>query len=43
MLKLWNGLTIFIEDARVTLTNNEVERTIRYAVMGKKTFMVHVQ
>ena len=38
MLKLWDGLTEFIKDARVPLTNNEAERTIRHAVMGRKNF-----
>jgi transposase len=35
-LKYWPGLTIFLKDVRVPLTNNEAERTIRHAVMGRK-------
>jgi len=34
----WNGLTKFIDDVRIPLTNNEVERTIRHSVMGRKNF-----
>lgn len=37
-LKYWNGLTLFLADTRVPLTNNEAERTIRHAVMGRKNF-----
>ena len=37
-LNQWSGLTIFLNDVRVPLTNNEAERTIRHAVMGRKNF-----
>lgn len=36
--KYWDGLTAFLQDERVPLTNNEAERTIRHAVMGRKNF-----
>lgn len=36
--KYWKELTHFIEDPDVPLTNNEAERTIRHAVMGRKNF-----
>lgn len=38
MLKRWIGFTNFLKDSRVPLTNNEAERTIRHAVMGRKNF-----
>lgn len=34
----WKELTKFLEDAIIPLTNNEAERTIRQAVMGRKNF-----
>lgn len=37
-LNQWRGLTLFLDDVRVPLTNNEAERTIRHAVMGRKNF-----
>ena len=37
-LKLWEGLTYFLISAKVPLTNNEAERTIRHSVMGRKNF-----
>jgi len=37
-LNQWPGLTLFLGDVRVPLTNNEAERTIRHAVMGRKNF-----
>jgi transposase len=37
-LKRWAGLTLFESDTRVPLSNNEAERTIRHAVMGRKNF-----
>ena len=37
-LKRWKGLTLFLEDERIPLTNNEAERTIRHSVMGRKNF-----
>ena len=36
--KNWNELTLFLEIPEVPLTNNEAERTIRQAVMGRKNF-----
>lgn len=35
-LKYWIGLTQFLKDIRIPLTNNEAERTIRHAVVGRK-------
>lgn len=37
-LKLWSGLKLFLDDATVPLTNNDVERAMRHAVMGRKNF-----
>lgn len=37
-LKRWKELTLFLEYPEVPLTNNEAERTIRHAVMGRKNF-----
>jgi transposase len=37
-LKNWKELTVFLEDELIPLTNNEAERTIRHAVMGRKNF-----
>jgi transposase len=37
-LKLWEGLTVFLTDVRMPLTNNEAERGIRQSVMGRKNF-----
>lgn len=37
-LKRWKELTVFLTDVRVPLSNNEAERTIRHAVMGRKNF-----
>ena len=37
-LNHWTELTVFLEDAFIPLTNNEAERTIRQAVMGRKNF-----
>lgn len=34
----WSQLTVFLKDARVPLSNNEAERTIRHAVMGRKNY-----
>jgi transposase len=36
--KNWKELTLFLEDPEIPLTNNEAERTIRQAVMGRKNF-----
>ena len=37
-LKRWKGLTLFLEDERIPLTNNEAERALRQSVMGRKNF-----
>jgi transposase len=37
-LNRWTELTKFLEHPEVPLTNNEAERTIRQAVMGRKNF-----
>ena len=37
-LKYWPGLIKFLENVSIPLTNNEAERTIRQAVMGRKNF-----
>lgn len=34
----WKELTKFLDDPIIPLTNNEAERTIRHAVMGRKNF-----
>ena len=38
VLKYWSGLTLFLQNEKVPLTNNEAERVIRHAVMGRKNF-----
>ena len=37
-LKRWDGLTLFKTETRLPLSNNEAERTIRHAVMGRKNY-----
>ena len=37
-LKHWEGLTHFVSDKRIPLTNNIAERTIRHSVVGRKNF-----
>jgi transposase len=37
-LKRWSGLSLFVSDTRIPLSNNEAERTIRHAVMGRKNY-----
>lgn len=37
-LKYWSGLTEFLVDLTLPLTNNDAERAIRHAVMGRKNF-----
>jgi transposase len=37
-LNLWDGLIKFTENPRIALSNNEAERTIRHAVMGRKNY-----
>jgi len=34
----WEGLTKFLKDAKIPLTNNEAERAVRQSVMGRKNF-----
>lgn len=36
--KRWDGLTLFANDTRLPLSNNEAERTIRHAVVGRKNY-----
>lgn len=36
--KRWPGFTLFLTDHRVPLSNNEAERTIRHAVVGRKNY-----
>lgn len=36
MLKLWEGLTLFVEDPRIPLDNNAAERALRGVVVGRK-------
>lgn len=37
-LKRWKEFTAFLSDVRIPLSNNEAERSIRHAVMGRKNF-----
>jgi hypothetical protein len=36
--KRWAGFEMFLTDTRVPLSNNEAERTIRHAVVGRKNY-----
>lgn len=36
--KRWHGFTLFLHDTRIPLSNNEAERTVRHAVMGRKNY-----
>jgi hypothetical protein len=36
--KRWKGFELFLTDTRVPLSNNEAERTIRHAVVGRKNY-----
>ncbi len=38
LMNHWDGLIKFLDDVKIPLTNNEVERTIRHSVMGRKNF-----
>jgi transposase len=38
LLKRWKQFTVFLTDVRVPLSNNEAERMVRHAVMGRKNF-----
>ncbi len=36
--KRWPGFELFLTDTRIPLSNNEAERTIRHAVIGRKNY-----
>lgn len=36
--KRWPGFELFLKDTRIPLSNNEAERTIRHAVVGRKNY-----
>ena len=36
--KRWPGFEMFLKDTRIPLSNNEAERTIRHAVVGRKNY-----
>jgi len=38
LMKRWKGFTLFLDDIRLPLSNNEAERTIRHAVVGRKSY-----
>lgn len=38
LTKRWNGFILFLSDKRIPLSNNEAERTIRHAVVGRKNY-----
>lgn len=38
LMKRWGGFTLFLDDIRLPLSNNEAERTIRSAVIGRKNY-----
>jgi transposase len=35
---IWTGLTKFLADTRIPLSNNDAERTLRHAVVGRKNY-----
>jgi hypothetical protein len=37
-LKYWSGLTLFLKDLSVPLSNSDAERALRHVVMGRKNF-----
>lgn len=37
-LKFWPGLTLFLKDLSVPIDNNDAERSLRHAVVGRKNF-----
>lgn len=37
-LKRWDGLTLFLTETKLPMSNNEAERTIRHAVVGRKNY-----
>jgi transposase len=38
LLKHWDGLTLFVEDPKIPLSNNAAERVLRGPVVGRKNF-----
>lgn len=38
LTKRWGGFVLFLNDIRIPLSNNEAERTIRHAVVGRKNY-----
>lgn len=38
LTKRWDGFVLFLNDIRIPLSNNEAERTIRHAVVGRKNY-----
>ena len=38
LMERWTGFTLFLDDIRLPLSNNEAERTIRHAVLGRKNY-----
>lgn len=38
LMKRWKGFTLFLDDVRLPLSNNEAERTVRHAVVGRKSY-----
>jgi transposase len=38
VLKRWDGLTLFLTETKLPMSNNEAERTIRHAVVGRKNY-----
>lgn len=38
LLNHWDGLTVFLEDPRIPLSNNRAERVLRGPVLGRKNF-----
>ena len=38
LLKHWDGLTVFLDDPKVPLSNNAAERVLRGPVVGRKNF-----
>ena len=39
MLKRWDGLTRFLNDGRICLTNNAAERAIRGIALGRRSWL----
>jgi transposase len=38
MFKLWPGLVRFLSDVKIPLSNNDAERALRHAVVGRKNY-----